>query len=132
MTDKPYCGKRPMGKPEGCVEKGFCSNCEFQPGIALEKLGALNLTYAKQRRIEELIEALLAEIGVRSRGRIEFNREGGEEHTGVIEFESCNNGKWKSTGWHAMGGDGTFSIFDAFRKDGPCLRKIREVLAKYD
>jgi hypothetical protein len=71
-----------------------------------------NLTYTKQKDIEAGIEAVLARIGSKSRGRIEVVD--GDEIS-VIEFEGDENGQWKRTSWHHPDMDEITSIFWAFR-----------------
>ena len=67
----------------------------------------MKLDYAKQRKIEEPIEAILNNIGVKCRGRIEIDDGDGQ----VIEFESNEAGKWQRTSWHHKSMDEAFSMF---------------------
>ena len=84
-----------------------------------------NLTYKKQREIEEPIEELLARIGVKCRGRLEVND---GEKVSVIEFEGDEKGKWEKTNWHGIGGDESSSIFWAFRIAVPFCKHFRRLM----
>ena len=79
----------------------------------------MELTYAKQREIEDAIINILKSIGQPLRARIEI-LDGDQQ---VIEVDAGDNGKWLRTGWHRKSSDDNFSTWPEFSAIVPSLNR---------